>query len=50
MTRRVLFMEGFAYCESRDKPIARATGTWVLMPELRLDALLDPAGAGGAQQ
>jgi acyl-coenzyme A thioesterase PaaI-like protein len=40
VTRRVIFVEGFAYCESRDKPIARATGSWVLMPELALDKLL----------
>jgi uncharacterized protein (TIGR00369 family) len=40
VTRRVIFVEGFAYCESRDKPIARATGSWVLMPELALDQLL----------
>lgn len=29
-TRRVLFVEGVAYSESRDKPVARATGSWVL--------------------
>ena len=40
VTRRVLFIEGFAYCESRDKPIAKATGSWVLMPELDLSELL----------
>lgn len=28
-TRKVLFMQGCAYWESRDKPIARATGTWI---------------------
>ena len=46
VTRRVLFIEGFAYCESRDKPIAKATGSWVLMQELDLTRLLrsDPAG------
>ena len=40
VTRRILFAEGFAYCESRDQPIAKATGSWVLMPELRLSELL----------
>jgi uncharacterized protein (TIGR00369 family) len=39
VTRRVIFVEGFAYCESRDKPIARATGSWVLMPELEFHKL-----------
>ena len=39
-TRRVLFIEGFAYCESRDKPIARATGSWVVMSGLDLSGLL----------
>ena len=49
VTRRVLFIEGFAYCESRDRPIARATGSWVLMPELDLEKILQ-ANAAGAQQ
>lgn len=39
-TRRVLFVEGFAYCDSPQMPIAKATGSWVLMPELDLTALL----------
>jgi uncharacterized protein (TIGR00369 family) len=39
-TSRVLFVEGFAYCENPEKPIAKATGSWVLMPELDLNALL----------
>jgi uncharacterized protein (TIGR00369 family) len=38
-TRRVVFIEGFAYCESPDKPIARATGTWVQMAEINLSGL-----------
>lgn len=32
-TRKVLFVEGIAYCESRDRPIARATGSWILRGE-----------------
>ena len=43
VTTRVLFVEGFAYCESRHKPIARATGSWVLMPELNLNELMAAA-------
>ena len=35
VTRRVAFTSGFAYCESREEPIAKATGSWVLMPELQ---------------
>ncbi len=49
-TRRILFVEGFAYCQSRDKPIAKATGSWVLMPELDLAELLRANDAGAQQQ
>ena len=49
-TRRILFVEGFAYCQSRDEPIARATGSWVQMPELSLDKLLHASRAGAQQQ
>jgi uncharacterized protein (TIGR00369 family) len=48
VTRRIVFVEGFAYCESRDKPIAKATGSWVLMRELDLHHLKD-ATAGGTR-
>jgi uncharacterized protein (TIGR00369 family) len=34
VTRRIVFVEGFAYCEARERPIARATGSWVLMTEV----------------
>jgi uncharacterized protein (TIGR00369 family) len=50
VTRRILFVEGVAYCESREKPVARATGTWVLMPELDLKKLMAPEQAGAQQQ
>ncbi len=50
VTRRVLFIEGFAYCESRDKPIAKATGSWVLMQGLDLTGLLHPDQAEAQQQ
>ena len=43
-TRRILFVEGFAYCDSRDRPIARATGSWVKMTDINLQQL---ATAGG---
>ena len=36
-TRKVLFVEGYAWCESRDKPIARATGTWVRVMDIDLE-------------
>ena len=36
-TRKVLFVEGYAWCESREKPIARATGTWVRVMEINLE-------------
>jgi uncharacterized protein (TIGR00369 family) len=48
-TRKILFVEGFAYCESPDKPIARATGTWVRVANVDLSWMLGSA-AGGAQQ
>lgn len=47
VTRRVVFTTGFAYCESRDKPIAKATGSWVLMRELEFSSLLHSSKAGG---
>jgi len=50
VTSRVLFIEGFAYCESRDTPIARATGSWVLMSGLNLAELLGSEQAGAQQQ
>jgi hypothetical protein len=50
VTRRILFVEGFAWCEARDKPIARAAGSWVLMPELNLGTLLKQVDAGAQQQ
>lgn len=40
-TRKVLFAEGFAWCESRDKPIARATGSWVRTAPVDLFWLLE---------
>jgi uncharacterized protein (TIGR00369 family) len=48
-TRKILFVEGIAYCESRDKPIARATGSWVRVAEADLSWLLQ-SEQGGAQQ
>jgi uncharacterized protein (TIGR00369 family) len=45
-TRRIVFVEGLAYCESRDEPVARATGSWVLMPEVGIDAILAAPLAG----
>ena len=40
-TRKVLFVEGFAYCESRDKPIAKAMGSWVVVGDVDLSWLTD---------
>ena len=40
-TRKVLFVEGIAYCESRDKPIARATGSWVRVADVDVDMFLN---------
>ncbi len=48
-TRKILFVEGFAYCESRDKPIARACGSWVRVADVDLAWLLDSAQAGAQQ-
>lgn len=48
-TRKVLFVEGIAYCESRDKPIARATGCWVRVAGMDLANALSSL-QGGAQQ
>ncbi|MEH6824555.1 MAG: PaaI family thioesterase [Motiliproteus sp.] len=35
-TRRVLFIEGYAYCDNKEQPFARATGNFILMPQLNL--------------
>jgi uncharacterized protein (TIGR00369 family) len=40
-TQRVLFMEGFAWYDSPDNIIARATGTWVRVGPIDLTWLLD---------
>ena len=48
-TRKVLFIEGYAYCEAHDRPIARASGSWVRMAGLDLSVLLDPRQAGAQQ-
>jgi uncharacterized protein (TIGR00369 family) len=50
VTRRILFVEGFAWYESRERPIARAAGSWVLMRELDLTTLLGAVNAGAQQQ
>lgn len=50
VTNRVLFVEGFAWCESRDKPVARATGSWVVMAELDLSQVLSSSQAAAQQQ
>lgn len=42
-TRRIVFVEGFAYCESRELPIARATGSWVVMSEIDTRTLFSAA-------
>lgn len=48
-TRKILFVEGVAYCESTDKPIARATGSWVRVADVDL-SWLQVAEQGAAQQ
>jgi len=45
VTRRIAFVEGLAWVESRERPIARATGSWVIMRDVDLrDVLADVAG------
>ena len=39
-TRKILFVEGIAYCESKEKPIARATGSWVRVADVDLSWLV----------
>lgn len=36
-TRKILFVDGFAWCDTPDKPIARATGTWVRVRDIDLE-------------
>lgn len=36
VTRRIAFVEGIAWAESRERPVARATGSWVIMREVNL--------------
>jgi uncharacterized protein (TIGR00369 family) len=40
-TKRILFVEGFAWYGSRNNMIARATGTWVRVAPIDLTRLLD---------
>lgn len=40
VTRRIAFVEGMAWVESRQQPIARATGSWVIMRDVNLRQLL----------
>jgi len=40
-TRKVLFVEGIAYCEFRNKPIAKAMGCWVVVGDVDLSWLTD---------
>ena len=39
-TRKILFVEGYAYCESKENPIARATGSWVRVADVDLSWLV----------
>jgi hypothetical protein len=48
-TRKILFVQGFAYCESRERPIAKAMGSWVRVADFDISWLLS-ASPGGAQQ
>ena len=41
-TRKILFVEGCAYCESKENPIARATGSWVRVGDIVLSWLAPP--------
>jgi uncharacterized protein (TIGR00369 family) len=41
-TRRVLFVEGIAYSDSREYPVARATGSWVLRGEFSPEPISGP--------
>lgn len=49
ITRKILFVEGVAYCESPEKPIARGTGSWVRMGEVDISWLKNME-TGGVQQ
>ncbi len=44
-TRKLIFVEGVAYYDSRDNPIASATGSWVRVADVDLTWIL-----GAAQQ
>ena len=39
-TRKILFVEGYAYCGSKENPIARATGSWVRIADVDLSWLV----------
>ena len=36
VTERIAFLEGIAWTESRHRPVARATGSFVIMPDVDL--------------
>lgn len=45
VTRRIVFVEGIAWVESRERPVARATGSWVIMREVDLAKMTAGVGA-----
>ena len=38
-TRKVLFIEGFAYCDNKERPIAKAIGSWVIVGDVDISWL-----------
>jgi uncharacterized protein (TIGR00369 family) len=48
-SRRIVFVEGIAWYESPQEPVARAMGSWVRIAEVDLTRMLDPR-QGEAQQ
>ena len=47
VTSKIVFVEGFAWCDSPDRPVARAIGNFVRLKELQMSSL--NAGQGDVQ-
>ena len=46
VTRRIAFVEGIAWVKSREEPVARATGSWVIMRDVDLREVLADVPGG----
>lgn len=48
VTQRIAFVEGLAWVDNRDQPVARARGSWVIMRDVDLREVLADVPSGAA--